>query len=187
MIIQKPSSNFFSRDNNPIKYIVVHISVGTLSSLDNTFQNPNSEVSAHYGVGLNGEIHQYVAEDMGAWHAGRPQDPTAQIVKDNLNINQNKISLGIENEGNDLSKAPEAQLNALVGLIQSLAIKYKIPVDRTHIIGHREITTNKPTCPSFDNTTLDKIVARCQVVPPSNAKQLVAEIKERIIKLETLL
>ena len=187
-IIKKFCPNFGSRDGNPIKYICVHISAGTLSSMDNTFANPTSEVSANYGIGLNGEIHQYVDDDKVAWANGGVLNPTAQIVKDNLWVNQNKISLSVENEGYDLGKAPESQLNALVELIRTLATKYGIPLDRTHIIGHREVTTKKPTCPSFDNTILDKIVQRCQVVPPqSSAKQLVLEIEERVNKLKTLL
>lgn len=185
-IIQKPSPNFFSRDNNPIKYICIHISGDTFSSLDNTFLNPNSGVSAHYGIGEDGEIHQYVSDNFGAWANGGVKNPTAQVVKDNIGVNQNKISLSVECSGIDLAKAPETQLNALVGLIRSLATKWVIPLDRYCIIGHREITTNRPICPSPDNKILDEIVRRCQGGSPNNAKQLILEIEERINKLKLL-
>lgn len=165
-IIKKPSPNFGSRDGNPIKYICIHIMAASLSSAYNTFANPSTETSANYGVGLKGEIHQYVDDEKMAWANGGVLNPTAQIVKENLNVNQNKISLSIENEGFDLAKAPETQLVALVELIRFLATKWNIPIDRTHIIGHREITMNKPICPSSDNSVLDKIVQRCQVILP---------------------
>ena len=42
--------------------IVVHIIVGSLTSADGHFNDPKAAVSAHYGVGKNGEIHQYVHE-----------------------------------------------------------------------------------------------------------------------------
>lgn len=187
-IIKKPSPNFGSRDGNTIKYICVHIGAASLSSIDNTFANPTSGVSASYGIGLNGDIHQYVEDENMHWCNGGVLNPTAQVVKDNLTVNQNKISLSIENEGFDLAKAPEPQLNALVDLIRSLATKYAIPLDRYHIIGHREITTNKSTCPSSDNTVLDNIVTRCQVVPPQNSvKQLVVEIQDRLDKIKLLI
>ncbi len=126
-IIQKPSPNFGSRDGHPIKYIVVHIMAGTLAGTDGWFSRPESQVSSNYGIGLGGEIHQYVADENMAWANGGVQDPTAQIVKDNILINQNKISLSIENEGFDLGKAPEKQLETLISLIQYLCEKYDKP------------------------------------------------------------
>ncbi len=158
-IIQKPSPNFGSRDGNPIKYICLHIAAGTLLGTDNWFANPKSQVSSNYGVGYNGEIHQYVNDSNMAWANGVVKSPTAQIVKDNLGVNQNKISLSIENEGYSLDKAPDTQINALVGLIRLLATKYNIPMDRQHIIGHYEIDLiDRPNCPSVDKTIIDKII-----------------------------
>ncbi|HWO92013.1 MAG TPA: N-acetylmuramoyl-L-alanine amidase, partial [Methylomirabilota bacterium] len=55
--------------------IVVHIMDGTLLGTDARFANPGSKVSAHYGVGTNGQIHHYVAESDTAWHAGRRWQP----------------------------------------------------------------------------------------------------------------
>jgi len=160
---------------------------GTLVGTDDWFSHLSRQFSSNYGIGLNGEVHQYVADENMAWANGGVQNPTAQVVKDNLNVNQNKISLSVECEGYDLCKAPETQLNALVGLIRGLATKYNIPLDRYHIIGHREITTNKPTCPSSDNQILDKIVQMCQVQQPQTPKQLLLEIEERVNKLKSLI
>ena len=53
------------------KAIVIHSMGGTLAGCDAWFRNPTSQVSAHYGVGLSGEIHQYVDESQSAWANGR--------------------------------------------------------------------------------------------------------------------
>ena len=50
--------------------IVDHIMSGTLTGTDSWFANPVSKVSSHFGVGKNGEIHQYVDLDNPAWANG---------------------------------------------------------------------------------------------------------------------
>ncbi|GAB3180593.1 hypothetical protein GCM10027060_10130 [Nesterenkonia halophila] len=57
------------RGGTPIDRIVIHYIVGRLSAADATFQNPDSGVSAHYGIG-EGRVHQYVSVFNTAWHAG---------------------------------------------------------------------------------------------------------------------
>jgi len=158
-MINKPSPNFSSRNGLTPKYICIHIMQGSLTGTDDWFSRSVSQVSAHYGIGLTGETHQYVDEKMSAWANGRVDNPTAQIVKDNLNVNQNAISLSIEHEGQDLSTAPQAQLNASAQLIKSLCSKWNIPLDRNHILGHYEIYLLKPNCPSTDKSIIDKLIS----------------------------
>ena len=57
------------REGTAVDRIVIHYIVGTLAAADTTFSDPNSGVSAHYGIG-EGEIHQFVDEANTAWHAG---------------------------------------------------------------------------------------------------------------------
>src|SRR5262245_23760158 len=40
--------------------VVLHIAEGSMSAVDGHFNNPASQVSAHFCVGKNGVIHQYV-------------------------------------------------------------------------------------------------------------------------------
>ena len=47
--------------------IVVHVMQGTLEGTDAWFHNKDSQVSAHFGVGREGEIYQWVALDRVAW------------------------------------------------------------------------------------------------------------------------
>lgn len=44
---------------------------GTLAATDAWFANPASQVSAHYGAGLDGALHQYVKLVHAAWANGR--------------------------------------------------------------------------------------------------------------------
>src|SRR5205814_10677286 len=50
--------------------VVIHIMDGTLTGTDSWFNNPQAQVSAHYGIGRGGEVHQYVDEKDTAFHAG---------------------------------------------------------------------------------------------------------------------
>ena len=47
--------------------ITLHIMAGYLTGTDSLFQNPNRQASSTYGIGPNGEIHQYVAESDAPW------------------------------------------------------------------------------------------------------------------------
>ncbi len=123
--------------------IVIHIMEGTLTGTDAWFQDPNSKVSAHYGVGQNGEVHQYVDDSDTAWHAGRRYLATWDLIK---SANPNCYTIGIEHEGRDGDPWAGPMYNASARLIHSISLRWNIPLDRLHIIGHREIYTKK-TCP----------------------------------------
>jgi N-acetyl-anhydromuramyl-L-alanine amidase AmpD len=137
--------------------IVIHIMAGTLAGSDAWFRNPTSGVSAHYGVSLTGKVVQWVQDGDTAWHAGTVHKPTAALVKERLPTNPNKYSLGIECEGTGKEDPPATQMDALVGLVKQLATVHHIPLDRKHIIGHREIRSDK-TCPG--KIDVDEVVRR---------------------------
>ena len=71
-----PHTNVFTpnhyngRNGYTVDHITLHIMVGTLSGTDTVFMNPNYRASSHYGIGSNGDIHQYVDEDNGSWADG---------------------------------------------------------------------------------------------------------------------
>jgi len=124
--------------------VVVHIMDGTLAGTDAWFANPASQVSAHYGIGMAGQIHQYVAESDTAWHAGRRSQPTWRLIKPD--VNPNLYTIGIEHEGRADTPWSEAMLAAGTGLAAAVCNRWSIRVDRNHLIGHREIYARK-TCP----------------------------------------
>ena len=81
--------------------VVIHIIEGTLGAADSWFRAPESEVSAHYGIGRSGEIHQYVGEADTAFHAGRVWKPKWGKLK--AKVNPNLYTIGIEHEGQGAS------------------------------------------------------------------------------------
>jgi len=164
-IIKKLSPNFSDRGGYKPEVIVVHISAGTLDSMTSWFSSVDSQVSAHYGVGKDGRIMQYVEEINKAWHAGNISNPTFKLFK-GININPNNYTIGIENEGMDLSQAPALQLDTLCNLIKDIASRWNIPLDRDHIIGHYQINgTVKANCPSPDHTVIDRLIMPRLVIP----------------------
>ncbi len=100
--------------------VVFHWIVGELSSADAKFQKPNQKVSAHFGIGSNGEIHQYVPIENIAWHAG--------------NSVANRNYIGIEHAGGQLlkdgsrKKPTQACHDASARLIRWLNEEHNIPI-----------------------------------------------------------
>lgn len=135
------SPNFDNgRKGKTIDKIVCHWMVGTLAGTDAHFKKASSKVSAHYGV-AGKEVHQYVLEDDTAWHAG--------------NYDMNLRSLGIEHEGGPDSPISEETYNTSAQLISELSVKYKIPLDRKHILKHSEIVATQ--CPG--TLDVDRLIA----------------------------
>lgn len=60
-------NHFHGRAGYSINHITLHIMVGRLAGTDSVFLNPNSQASAHYGIGSDGAVHQYVSESDGCW------------------------------------------------------------------------------------------------------------------------
>lgn len=161
MIVSIPSPNYTKGrfGYKPIA-IVIHIMEGTLHGTDSWFQNPSSKVSAHYGIGKNGEIHQYVNENDTAWHAGRVANPTwSLIISKGVNkyINPNYYTIGIEHEGYGDTEWTAEMYQSSSEMIKSIAAKWGIPINRDHIIGHHEIYAVK-TCPGT-KVDFNKLIA----------------------------
>ncbi len=120
-----------------IRRIVIHITDGgaNINGTINWFKNPASGVSAHYIVGQDGEVVQMVAHNDIAFHAH----------------GGNADSIGIEHVANTRGLRPtEAQYCSSAALVRWLCERYKIPLDRTHILGHAELDrrTTHAGCPN---------------------------------------
>jgi N-acetyl-anhydromuramyl-L-alanine amidase AmpD len=126
------------------KAIVIHIIVGSLQSAGLTFRDPRSSVSAHYGVGKSGNVHQFVEESDTAFHAGIVVQPTWRLI--DPKVNPNFYTIGIEHEGQPQDAWPDEQYRASAALVREIAARWKILLDRDHVIMHREIRASK-TCP----------------------------------------
>lgn len=77
-------NHYNGRNGYAISHITLHIMVGTLAGTDSVFQRAGG-ASAHYGIGGNGEIHQYVSESDGSWS--------------DANYTSNNSTVSIEHQG----------------------------------------------------------------------------------------
>lgn len=186
-IIQKPSPNFkVGRSGYKPEMIVLHIMAGSLTGTDSWFADPTSQVSANYGIGFNGEVHQYVKDENTAWAQGRVVSPTFKLYKPG--VNPNLYCLSIEHEGNDLSIVHESQISATVELVKALTSKWGIPIDRDHIIGHYQIFSQKPNCPATDKSIIDRIVRQAQGTEETVSIQVKKSQVERVLNfIKTLI
>jgi hypothetical protein len=143
--------------------IVVHVMDGTLTGTDAWFNDPKAAVSAHYGVGKNGEVHQYVQETDSAFHAGIVVNPMWKGLRQG--VNPNFYTVGIEHEGraDDPWPWPAAQLDASAALIAEIAARWSIPLDPLHVTTHHSIRASK-TCPG-EKVVIQQILDR--ITPPA--------------------
>ena len=99
--------------------------------------------------------YHYVIRKNGSIEKGRNEDEIGAHAE-----GANNDSIGIHVGGEFMYFKPtEKQIESLIKLIQQLCKKYNIPIDRKHILGHREV--GQTDCPG-DNlyNQLDSIVAK---------------------------
>lgn len=77
-------NHYQGRNGYAITHITLHIMVGYLNGTDSVFNHPGG-ASAHYGIGGDGSIHQYVDEANGSWS--------------DANYASNNSTISIEHEG----------------------------------------------------------------------------------------
>jgi hypothetical protein len=112
----------------PINYVVIHVTQGSYAGSISWYQNPASDVSAHYTIrSSDGHLTQSVREKDIAWHAG--------------NWTINTQSIGIEHEGwvDNPVWFTDVMYRSSAALTRHLADRYGIPKDRAHIIAHSEV------------------------------------------------
>ncbi|MCX4445993.1 peptidoglycan-binding protein [Streptomyces sp. NPDC087866] len=127
-------NNYTAGRTAKIEKIVIHVTQGSYAGSISWFQDPVSEVSAHYVVrSSDGQITQMVRDADTAYHAR----------------SANASSLGIEHEGfiDDPTWFTDAMYRSSAALTASLCDTYGIPKDRAHIIGHSEAPGNDHTDP----------------------------------------
>jgi N-acetylmuramoyl-L-alanine amidase len=95
-------------------------------------------VSAHYLVGRDGIIYQLVDERARAWHAGKSQWGS--------DTDLNSSSLGIELDNNGREPFSEAQIAALLVLLDDIKRRYDIPT--SNFLGHSDIAPERKIDPS---------------------------------------
>jgi N-acetylmuramoyl-L-alanine amidase len=124
--------------------VVIHVVVGSLKAAGAWFADARAQVSAHYGVGTDGVVHQYVEEFDTAFHAGTVERPVWTLGRNGLNPNAHTI--GIEHEGFEGTTWTDAMYASTARLVREAAARWGFPVDAEHVIPHRSIRATK-TCP----------------------------------------
>ncbi len=124
--------------------IVIHRTDRTLALLRARFNDPQALMSAHYGVGRDGTVEQYVSETDTAFHAGTVVNPAWPQLQPR--VNPNFYTIALELEGGPGDACPGHQLAAASSLLVEIASRWGIPLDDAHVVPHRAIRASVP-CP----------------------------------------
>lgn len=126
---------YFNERPAKISALVLHCSAHDTKDMIAVLEK--EELSAHYVVGLNGDVTQLVPEEKRAWHAG------ISSWREFNNLNHN--SVGIEISSMSMGQEPysERQINSLIELCQGIIERHHIPAQ--NVVGHSDIApTRKP-------------------------------------------
>jgi N-acetyl-anhydromuramyl-L-alanine amidase AmpD len=126
--------------------IVLHTAVGTYDGTLAWFADAGSGVSAHFVVALDGRIAGVVDEPDTARHTRR-HEPTAAFLPDG--VDPNRVTIGIEFADDHDPQGvvrPDAQYAAGAELVWALALRWDIPLDGDHVVGHRAVDATQ-SCP----------------------------------------
>ncbi len=132
-------SGHYRKRTEPIKYIILHCSLGTPKEQIKTLDELG--LSVHYIIGRDNTTTEVLPPSLVAYHAGISR---WQNSKDK---SLNECSIGIEIETQTLGQSPAdyqiGVMKKLYSLLNALCRKYKIR--RENILGHSDIApTRKP-------------------------------------------
>ena len=116
------------------------------------------DVSVHYVIERDGTVHCYIPEERVAWHAGRGTFGGDDKYTNKMNlyaIGIELIAMGTEEEMSayltskeynslnpDLMGFTEEQYASLKLLVEDICTRHNIPMDRQHIIGHEDYSSD---------------------------------------------
>jgi N-acetylmuramoyl-L-alanine amidase len=168
--------------------IMNHVMLGTLNGTKDAFADPSHQASAHYGIGVDGTIMQFVADTDMAWANGPVRRPQtwipwiADCVKRGTNPNlltvsvewagyhQGGVWVPVTYNGQTLQTLQrgsikqlwvpsEVQYQAGLWLHRQLIARHQITVDRQHICRHSDVDgVTKWFCPG-DGFPLARLLA----------------------------
>lgn len=134
--ISVPSPNHDERRPN---YVILHqTSNDRAADALRTLTDPARKVSSHYLIDRDGTLYQLVDERRRAWHAG--------VSYWGGNTDLNSASLGIELDNNGDEPFPEAQIAALLALLEELQTRYPFPP--ANVLGHGDVAPGRKVDPS---------------------------------------
>lgn len=167
-------NHYNGRNGYAVSHITLHIMVGTLTGTDSVFQRAGS-ASAHYGIGGNGEIHQYVNESDGSWS--------------DANYESNNSTVSIEHEGGMASiPCTRACMDASARLCADIARRQgwgRLWYDglNGNIWLHREIPgTDHAGCPDLAPNGLDVnyVISKANEILQEGENMTTAQVTEAL-------
>ncbi len=155
------SENFtVGRSGQKVQAVVLHIAAGPLTAVFPTFNNPARQASAHFCIGKNGTIEQYVSINDTAyanglsWVNNQWQNARGKVVQPTwqniiAKTNPNLYTVSIEHEGQSDEEWTEEMYAANNRLLVWLAEQFKLAyLPHRTLIGHYEIDpVDKANCP----------------------------------------
>lgn len=141
------SPNFVAgRGGRLPRAVVIHTMAGSLAGSDSWFDNPASWVSAHFGVGLDGTIHQYVATQDTAWANGVLEAGNRWPSTTGVNPNQESLSIETEDRNDPTQIVTAEQYASVLALCKWLLSLY--PGSLRWLVPHSAISPrSRPGCP----------------------------------------
>lgn len=140
-MIFAPSPNFNHRDRPPDILLLHYTGMRTGQEALDRLRDPKARVSSHYLVEEDGRVFALVPEERRAWHAG------VSFWAGERDINAASIGIEIVNPGHEFGYRPfpDAQIEALIGLIGDIRTRWTIPDGR--ILGHSDVAPARKTDP----------------------------------------
>jgi N-acetyl-anhydromuramyl-L-alanine amidase AmpD len=176
---QRPivSSNFSSgRNGQPVIAAVMHIAAGTMSAVFSTFNTQNGKTSAHFCIGKDGALEQYVSVNDTAfanglaWKDGQWYNSRSKVVHPTwgdliAQTNPNSYTVSIEHEGQPADTWTDEMYRMNTRLLVWLADQFGLAYSAHHtLIGHYEIDpVDKPNCPG-PNVEYERIAADASAI-----------------------
>lgn len=166
--------------------VVWHVAEGSLAGIDSWFNDARARASTEFAVGKNGAVHQYVDLGNTPYAHGIVEIAYADaraLIQANWGINPNLWAHGIEFEGTtaevlagivptpvQLREAARLTAWLFAAKLWDPAAGARPPVDRDHILMHRDISPRSRTCPVWQENVQDRGIALVQSflapVPP---------------------
>jgi N-acetylmuramoyl-L-alanine amidase len=136
-----PSPNFDQRRGPPDMIVLHYTGMRTGAEALARLCDPAAKVSAHYLIEEDGRLVQLVAEERRAWHAG------VSFWKGERDINAVSIGIELVNPGHEFGYRdfPDAQIEALIGLLGAVRGRWEVPGGR--ILGHSDVAPDRKLDP----------------------------------------
>lgn len=167
VIIPASESNFtYGRDGRTLRKITIHHMAGIMSAeaCGYLWQNPARATSSHYGIGVNGEIGQYVDESNTAWCDSNWESNCTSVTIENSN----------DSTGGEWHISDET-LNSLIKLCADISIRNNLGllVVGNNLTWHSMYAAT--TCPGdYLRSKMDYIASEANKII-SGGKHIIAE------------